>query len=508
MRWIALQAWLDADGAGRADPGALQSLAWQALSFTPRVTLAPDAALMEVSASLRLFGGLRRLLEQLNANAAPLIEPARLRAAPGTTSLMAMGRLRLGLPWAQASRVAASELPLAVLDAALPHLDVLERLGCRRWDDLRCLPRDGLARRFGQGLLDALDQALGERPESHRWLQLPEVFEARLELPFAVEHSSGLLFALNRLLLQLKAWLLARSQGVLGVRVVWQMDARRGVDSWGELVLRLGEPTQDVGHLARLAAEHLARVHLPAPAQSLSLHSLETISLDLSSLSLLPDEQRPGESLGQLIERLNARLGPKAVLGWAPCASHVPERMQQWQPAPLAPAGAPRRQAQAAGRVTAQTAGLVGAQPSGRWVGDEEGVRDGTKRPKGRAPTAQAAGLVTAQTAGLVGAQPSGRSSLDLMPTWLLHQPLRLQVQGHRPCYEGPLILLAGPQRLETSGWHGLEAGQGLRERDSQPPVMRDYFIARSQQAGLLWIFRERLPRNQLGGWFLHGLFA
>jgi protein ImuB len=94
-----------------------------------------------------------------------------------------------------------------------------------------------------------------------------------------------------------------------------------------------------------------------------------------------------------------------------------------------------------------------------------------------------------------------------LLPAWLLREPLRLKVQAERPWYEGPLVLLVGPQRLETSGWHGLQPGQGA-VRPSEPPVMRDYFIARSEQAGLLWIFRERLPRQQAGGWFLHGLFA
>jgi len=109
--------------------------------------------------------------------------------------------------------------------------------------------------------------------------------------------------------------------------------------------------------------------------------------------------------------------------------------------------------------------------------------------------------------------QPPGRSPFELLPTWLLHEPVRLQVQGDRPCYEGPLTLLVGPQRLETAGWHGLEAGQGVQPRSSQPPVMRDYFIARSDKAGLLWVFRERLPSSAAAGqaapgWFLHGIFA
>lgn len=474
MLWIALQAWSE---GGEPVPDASQALAWQALGFTPRVALASDAALMEVSASLRLFGGLRRLMQGVQASTLELVQPGRLHAAPGATSLVALGRLRLGQSWRHASRVPPADLPLPVLEAAWPHLPVLERLGCMHWGDVRQLPRDGLARRFGQGLLEALDQAFAERPESHRWLELPEVFEDRLELPCVVEHSTGLVFALQRLLQRLKAWLVARSRGMLGVRLVWQMDARRGVERTGELLLRLGEPTQDVAHIARLAAEHLARVQLPAPAQALSLHSLDTVPLQAHSHSLLIEDQRRGESLGQLIERLGARLGSDAVQGWEGLASHVPERMQAW------PAFSP-----------------VGAQPPGRASVNKGRSRSGTNRRESSAPTTQ----VPAPTA----AQPPGRPPLDLLPTWLLHEPLRLKVQGDRPCYEGPLTLLVGPQRLETSGWHGLHPGQGTQVRASQPPVMRDYFIARSVQAGLLWIYRERLPRNQAGGWFLHGLFA
>lgn len=93
----------------------------------------------------------------------------------------------------------------------------------------------------------------------------------------------------------------------------------------------------------------------------------------------------------------------------------------------------------------------------------------------------------------------------DLLPTWLLPQPQPLRVQGERPCHHGPLTLLVGPQRLEISGWAALTDGQGAVPAEGF--VMRDYFIARSPQAGLLWIYRERQPRLE-GSWFLHGIFA
>jgi protein ImuB len=85
-----------------------------------------------------------------------------------------------------------------------------------------------------------------------------------------------------------------------------------------------------------------------------------------------------------------------------------------------------------------------------------------------------------------------------LYPSWLLAKPLKLMVVGKCPQYHGPLQLLCGPQRLET-GW--LEGA----------PALRDYFVARSPQAGLVWVYRERLDASgteQALPWFLHGLFA
>ncbi len=476
MLWIALQPGLEPDvepdlesgSEPNLEPGPidLQTLAWHALSYTPRVTALEEAVLMEVSASVRLFGGLQALLKKLvrehtQRDQAP--QPV-LRGAPGHTALAALGRLRTGLPWRESSRLAVGDLPLACLSAARPHAAVLERLGCRTWDDLRQLPRDGVARRFGQPLLLALDQAYGEQAHSLVWLELPEVFDDSLELPALVEHAGALMFGVNHLLGRLRVWLLGRSQGLLGVQLRWSLDPRRDVARQGELTVRLSEASQDMAHVARLLAEHLAQVQLPAPAHTLGLRTLDTAPLSSASHSLLMDERQRGDSLAQLVERLSARLGPERVLRWQPQARHVPERMQRW--------------------VAAQA-----AQGSGGSKGTSGGQTKGDR------------------TQGT----PSPGQPAALMPSWLLDEPLPLPMQGERPCYEGALTLLVGPQRQETTGWAGRGKAQpGSSTALAEAPVMRDYFIARSQQAGLLWIFRQRSGGGDHGptGWYLHGIFA
>jgi protein ImuB len=473
MRWIALQACIRTEAATPLlnDAATQRALASIALGFTPRVALVDEAVLMEVAGSLRLFGGLSRLAQRLVQHASQFYESnqalAHIARAQGATSLIALGRLRqLRRQSAAASRRVA-DLPMHTLSAARPHLDVLARLGCRSWDDLLRLPRDGVARRFGAPLLAALDRARGHAPDSYEWLVLPEQFDQKLEFDALVVHAPALMAGVLRLLPNLQAWLLGRQSGLCACRLIWHLDQRRGVPPSGELVVRTAQPAQDLRHVARLVAEQLAQQRLPAPVHSLSLQSLETEKLvdsAAATASLLMQARQEGDSAVELIERLSARLGQAQVQAWQAHADHRPEAMQRWVSA-------------------------LGAQGA-------------TKSIAGSARAERARGL-------------NDVKNDDLYPSWLLPEPLKLAVSGDSPVYQGRLVRLAGPQRLEATGW--LMAGEcgaadGARAR---PPAIRDYFIYRSLHAGLLWIYSERLPvgaqqtlQGQARAWYLHGFFA
>ncbi len=445
MFWVALQAAPDTASPALSDPGV--ALGWWALQFTPKVARVGDVLLLEISASERLWRGRAALLRQLQSAQKPVTE---LRYARGLSSLIALARLQEAAiaPAPARRRTAPDDLPLASLAAARPHLGTLERIGCTRWGQLRALPRAGVARRFGAGLLEALDRAYGQGPDSYPWLQLPDTFDATLELGAQVEAAPSLLFAARRLLNQLQLWLQARHLGVLALALSWTMDKRRHTQSRGELVLRTAEPSADIGHLQRLLSEQLARIRLPAPVLYLHLRSLETEKLSGKTASLLSSESSSGDSLQQMQERLCARLGAQQVLRVQAGADYRPELMQVWQALP-----------------------------------------DGT------APSP--AGVSRAQAGVTQKVRPDA-----LYPSWLLAQPLKLVLRGQRPYYAGPLTLLAGPQRLEAASW-GSSSGCALR----------DYFVARSEQLGLLWIYRERLAQHAGAAdaepnWYLHGLFA
>jgi protein ImuB len=437
MFWIAL---LPLDEEQRTAWG------WWALRFTPRVAHVDEALLLELSGSLRLWGGKRALLQQLLQGQPELAAPDW---AQGATSLIALGLLRQKMA-GRAIPPQARQLPLDTLTAAREHVETLARAGCRSWGDLEALPRGGVSRRFGAELLAALDSAMGLQPERYPWLTLPEVFDQKLELPALATSAPELMWSAGRLLTQLQVWLQARQLGVLAFELEWTLDLKRldGVrlPSHEQLVIRTAQPTQDMAHLRKLVGEHLDRASISAPANHLRLRSLATTAWAGASHSLLVEDHAKGDKLHQLVERLSARLGPEQVVVPQPNADHRPEHRQRWVPAQQ--------------HVTEIPAHKSRVKP----------------------PPADA-----------------------IHPPWLLPQPLRLAVQRDTPHYHGPLRLLTRPQRVEAGWWD--EEGKGL--------ALRDYFIARSEAVGLVWIYRERpasLAESEAqtaqARWFLQGLYA
>ena len=77
-------------------------------------------------------------------------------------------------------------------------------------------------------------------------------------------------------------------------------------------------------------------------------------------------------------------------------------------------------------------------------------------------------------------------------PLWLLASPQPLKEVAAIPHYEGPLSLLAGPERIESGWWDGHDA-------------VRDYFVARNPAQSLLWVYREHAAP---AAWYLHGIFG
>lgn len=396
------------------DAAALQALAHAALAFTPAVVLHDEATvLLEVQGCLRLFGGLATLARRLRA-AIEALACHRLQLAAAPTPLGAAllacwapagrGDLLLGPHAAQAAALERllDDAPLSLLGSGRMHAQALQGMGLQRLGELRALPRAGLARRFGPGLLAELDRAFGRCADPRRWLEPPVQFESRVELFACAESAEQVLAGASVLLARLLAWARARHGRIGGFTLSMRHEPRHGACLPATtLDIELAEPALDPVHLQSLLRERLARVQLAAPTLELELHCRHLAAGAAPSGELFPTGQAERQGLLRLLERLRARLGDECVQRLEPLADHRPERSGRGVPA-------------------------LGAASS-------------------RAP-----------------ATPAADATARQRPVWLLPEPQPLAARGALPLVDGQAVqLVAGPERIEAGWWDG-----GLVARD------------------------------------------
>ena len=326
------------------EAAALNMLAAWAGQFTPNVSLeSPRALLLDIEGSLRFFGGIRPILQALQRGLDEMGYSATMACAPTATAALLLARAGMQkiINCKRALEAVVATLPLAALECDARTAQTLQAVGVKRVGDLMALPRDGVARRCGQPLLDTVDRALGRLPAPRKFFAPPAQFDAKLELAMPVAHSEALLFAANRLINQLTGFLAARNGGVQ--RFTFTLLHERSAATCVEI--GLVTPTRDSKHLTLLVRERLAALTLPAPVHALRVEANDILVLAAENREMFPDRNGTQGEWQKLVERLRARLGAQAVHGLAAHAEHRPERAWRTTPpgtASTAPACGPR----------------------------------------------------------------------------------------------------------------------------------------------------------------------
>ncbi len=321
----ALSPWLltRAFDARRVD-GALERLAAWATRFTSVLSTAPpDALLLEVRGSFRLFGGYRRLAGRIRQGLRELGYSAAFGLAPTPQAALWLARdAREHAVFHSDTLVSAlGALDLACLRWPEKTLERLRGMGVRCLADCLRLPRGGFARRFGKARLQALDRALGRAPDPITPWRAPLVFSSRIELPAPMQDTALLEIALERLLSELEDFLIARQATVRRLRVDLLLE-NRAVEA---LTLGLVSAVTDRHYLMDLLRERLDQQRLEAPVLELELHALEVCTQQAANGDLFDRAPRVEEDAQRLLERLRTRLGEQCVHGITQVADHRPE---------------------------------------------------------------------------------------------------------------------------------------------------------------------------------------
>ncbi len=338
------------------DARALEALGRWLIRFTPVVAVQkPDALFLDVGGSERLFGGLDPLLKLVRASLERFQIQASSVIAPTPGAAWALARAgdfikpdsrpisahAVDIHDDEAALPAVlAPLPVDCLRLDTPAINKLHRTGIETIGQLLRLPRSVLPSRFGQALLDRIDQALGKIPEPLLALQSTTPVQAGLELDYAVDSLEAIWLILGRLLDEVVAELARRGRGARQLQVRFS----RPYQSPLELPIQLSLASRDRTRLFNLLRCAMETLQTDTGFDAIRIVVLRHEPLVEAQISLL--EQDHFEIKGDyahLIERLQIRLGDNAVVRPEWVESYVPER--SWVSLPVSQPGLPERPA-------------------------------------------------------------------------------------------------------------------------------------------------------------------
>jgi protein ImuB len=425
--------------------GMLQRLCLSAQRFTSLVSIEePNALLLEIKGSVKLFGSLETLHRAIDAAWQRLALSARSATAPTTLGALWLARadqqVRIEAPGLLAGVLA--DVPIGCTAWNPQWLMTLRSMGVTRLKELMRLPRAGLARRLSPAALVDLDIALARQAAPRRGFVPRERFRQRCDFEAEIETVGYLQKALEPLIDHCAQFLRERQAGVQSLELI----LRHRVIAVTRVRFGLASITSERRRLSDVLDEKLNRLELAAPVRGMELRSGPLLPLSADSLDAFVGLGGVGrDSAPQLVERLRARLGDDAVYGLRSIPEHRPEAA--WQRVrELRLTDMPVTHARAtSGQVR------VAVQVADVGVADHEMPR----------------------------------------PVWLLAEPTPLSAADVGQLQRGGWVLEAGPERIESGWWDG-------------KGVARDYYVARRTRGARWWIFQER----QTQAWYLHGVFA
>lgn len=466
-----------------ADRRLLEKLAAWCDRYTPWVALDdfPDQAgyglFLDISGCAHLFGGgdagEARLLEDLVGRIEKLGFACRAGLADTAGAAWAMAHYDAG---GRAQRIVApgdqrkalAGLEMAALRLPQEAIDTLNRLGLRRVGDLYSLPRAPLTNRFGPLVLARLDQALGRMVENIQPRRPTPPFRCRLAFAEPIDRPEDIAAATARLLASLGSQLESAGMGARQVELVlYRVDG-----SFERCEIGTSQPSRDAEHLLRLFAEPLAQIDAGFGVELMLITARAADPFVGRQHSLQQGESNEDGKVGELIDRLTARLGADRVIRLVPRQSHIPERAVQ--------------RLAAAGAATARTATALA----------EDWRIFAKATPNRTAPVRPVRLLASPEPIDVIAPVP------DDPP-----RQFNWRQQAHR------VVRVDGPERLANEWWREPDAaGAAL---NATPPV-RDYYRIEAEDGQRYWIYRDG-PFNSVVGaagslrtarWYLHGFCA
>ena len=321
----------------------LKALGEWCIRYTPLVALDfPDGLILDISGCAHLWGGERAYLKEIVTRLKGSGYDVRAAIADTIGTAWAIARFGQVAPIIESGGQAAALLPLpaAALRLEPDVLARLQKLGLYQVGSFISMPRSVLRRRFGEGLLLKLAQALGQAEEYIIPLQVPEPFQERLPCMEPIRTAPGIEIAITRLLETLCQRMQQEGKGIRTATLkCYRVDGKiQQVD------IGTNRATHHVTHLFKLFQLKIASI---TPALGIELFILEAIKVEDVSLSQEALwAENPGlddEGVAELLDRISAKVGSGKIHRYLPDEHYWPERSIKAAPTLQEPAITPWR---------------------------------------------------------------------------------------------------------------------------------------------------------------------
>ncbi len=328
----------------------MQQLAQWAYQFTPYVShwSQQDSLLLELGSCLALFGGLTRLLSQIEQQL--LTKQWRFQSSIAHTPQAAWllswqpHLIDWQAQWIETQtnvhiietsrfkqRVLQSldAMSLSQLPEQAPftqkRLQQWQNIGLKEFGQLIDLPRASIAKRYGKSCLQTIDQILGRETDLQTYIQPSGGFFAQRHYLNGLESVDMLELPMQELLVEFQQFL--RHQQLQAEGFSWRFFHFDKHDSHIDIELSSAHSQTDI--FLQLTRLQLHKHRIDSPIESISLLSDKLFRAKMQSQALFSECGQQSHTDGyQLIDILSTRLGKKRLYRLQSLNDHLPEYRQ------------------------------------------------------------------------------------------------------------------------------------------------------------------------------------
>jgi protein ImuB len=285
----------------------------------------PDGIIMDVTGAAHLWGGEKKYISDIHLRLKNKGYSVRISIADSIGAAWAIAHFGTQSVIVESGKQmeALLSLPPSALRLEMNVTDRLHKLGLHQIRNFISMPRSALRRRFGKGLIQKLDQALGNEEESIFPVQPIDPWRERLPCLDPIVTASGIEIALLRLLHTICDRMRQKGMGIrkaifTGFRADGKIE---------KIEIGAHRATLNEKHLYKLFEEKIPSIE---PDYGIELFMIEALLAEKisSSQDKLWDAicglEDPG--LSELMDRLVNRFGNSPVKRFLPSEHYLPEK--------------------------------------------------------------------------------------------------------------------------------------------------------------------------------------